>query len=139
MGGQLIFHMLDPNPSVTYSYPNICFQPTSLEFRISGFASTFQLYMTRIRYKNVRMHFLLKVDEQKGNWDDNTCKLIDKKCHQKTYHSDKEYHMTLNTMFGVVTLDTLPTLCNVCRVHVVFHSFKHPGSPKLECKVEWNS
>ena len=25
-----------------------------------------------------------------------------------------------------------------CRVHVVFHSFKFPWAPKLECKVEWH-
>ena len=33
---------------------------------------------------------------------DNVCKLIHKKCHPKSYHSDIIYHMILNIIFGVL-------------------------------------
>ena len=45
---------------------------------------------------------LLKVDEQKVSWDDSTCKLIHMKFHQKSYHCDIEYHITLHTILCVV-------------------------------------
>ena len=32
---------------------------------------------------------------------DNICSLGRKKCHPKSYHSDIEYHMTLNVIFSV--------------------------------------
>ena len=43
-----------------------------------------------------------------GHWmnssiiHDNICKLIHKKCHLKSYHSDIKYLVTLNTIFSVV-------------------------------------
>ena len=48
------------------------------------------------------MQNIPKVDELKVNWDDNIYKPIHKKCHQISYHSDKKYHMVLNTTFSVV-------------------------------------
>ena len=33
---------------------------------------------------------------------DSICSVIHKKCHLKSYHSDIEYHITLNVIFSVV-------------------------------------
>ena len=41
---------------------------------------------------------VLELNGTKGNI---TCKDIHKKFHQKSYHNDIRYHVTLNTMFGV--------------------------------------
>ena len=45
---------------------------------------------------------LRKMVELKIIWDDYTCKLIHKKCHKQSYHSDIKYHITLNTKFNVL-------------------------------------
>ena len=37
---------------------------------------------------------------------DNICSLIHKKCHPKSYYSDRIYCMTLNIMFSVVSMHT---------------------------------
>ena len=55
----------------------------------------------------------------------------------ENYHSDIKCHSTLNTIFGVVTLDTFLHFMS-CRVHVVFPFIQTSLSPKLECKVKWN-
>ena len=36
------------------------------------------------------------MDELKISWNDNTCRLIHKKCHKKSYDFDINYHMTQN-------------------------------------------
>ena len=36
----------------------------------------------------------------------NICSAIHKRCHRKSYHSDIKYHMTLNTLFSVVSMHT---------------------------------
>jgi hypothetical protein len=69
--------------------------------------------MTVIHYINVRMQNIPKVDELKVNWEDNIFQPFHTKYTYKTYHSDINYHMTLNTIFGAVILDTLSTFCNV--------------------------
>ena len=69
---------------------------------IKCFASKFQSSMKVIHHKNVRMPNIPKLDALKVNWDDNICKPIHKKCHQKEYQHDIKYHMTLNTIFSVV-------------------------------------
>ena len=53
---------------------------------------------------NVRIQNIPHVDELRVNWNDNICKLIHKKCHYESYHSDITYHTTLNTIFSVVML-----------------------------------
>ena len=42
------------------------------------------------------------MDELKVSWDDSTCKFIHKKCHWKSYQSDLEYYLQINTIFSVV-------------------------------------
>ena len=54
------------------------------------------------------------VDELQVSWDVSTCKFIHKRCYYKSYHSDITYHMTLNTIFSVVTF-----MYMVCAPYVV--------------------
>ena len=54
------------------------------------------------------MHKIPEVD-----WNESICKLTHNKYHQESYHGDIKYHMTLNTIFSVVNLETLSTLCHV--------------------------
>ena len=42
------------------------------------------------------------MDELEVSWDDNICKFIYRKCHQKSYCGDINYHVTLKTIFSVV-------------------------------------
>ena len=50
-----------------------------------------------------------KMDKLKVNWDDTICKVIHKKCRQKSYHIDIKYHITLTTLFSVLKFFT-----NIC-------------------------
>ena len=73
---------------------------------VSEISSKFQSFMTILNYMNVRTNFVSIIDiwmNYKVSWDDNTCKLFHKKCQYKSYHNDIKYHMTLNTIFSVVS------------------------------------
>ena len=70
-----------------------------------SFSSKFQSSMTTFHYKILgftkytRLCFnYWHLDEVEVSWDNNTCKLIHKKCH----HCDINDHMTLNTICNVV-------------------------------------
>jgi hypothetical protein len=68
----------------------------------------------KIQYINARMQNCIKLccnnwhlDEPKVSWNDNTYKLIHKKCHLKSYHSHmKHIWMTLNRIISVIYTHT---------------------------------
>lgn len=41
----------------------------------------------------------MHLDELKASQDDNTCRVIHKKCHYSCYHHDIKFHMIANTIF----------------------------------------
>ena len=63
--------------------------------------------MTILHYK-----MLTREGSVFGQWlnsstiHNNIGSLIHKKCHPKIYHSDTDYHMTLNIIFSVVSMHT---------------------------------
>jgi hypothetical protein len=55
-------------------------------------------------YINVRTHNITKMNELKVIEDDNTCQIIYKKCHLKSYcNNDIKYHVILDTIYNVLS------------------------------------
>ena len=61
---------------------------------LSDFSFKFPSSMTIFHNVNVRMQNIPKVDELKISWDDNICKLIQRKCHLKIDDGDIKCHDT---------------------------------------------
>jgi hypothetical protein len=78
--------------------------------------------MRTFNYGNVKMQKLPNFITIESSWDDNSCTLIHKKRHHRSYHNDIKYDMTLNTIFGVV----FPTLLEVVVVNSeLSHQIRH--------------
>ena len=53
------------------------------------------------------MQNISKVDEANVSWDENSCKLLQRKCQYKCYQSDIKYHMTLKTKYKIESSNNL--------------------------------